>query len=258
MLRNIVLVIDAERTIRTAMSMWLQTQHPENESILISTVEEAQEILETKRIHAVITDWDVAENGDGEQLVRYLIEIGFDLSRVLICSSRTNREVIPEDINVAFVEKKNIENLKSWCEANIDPYPKTIHSGETERTLLVIDDNDLVRETFKTWVTHTYPELELQEAGSLAEAMECLEGDPRPYAVITDYDLGACTALDVHAAFEEVWGPEKAQQDIVVVSGLTRTDIGLTAINKGNLGDLSIWVEDRFYGARPSEDNISR
>jgi len=251
MLRNTILVVDDERTVRTAMSVWLQTKYPENESVLTATVEEAQAILDTRQIHAVITDWDMPENGDGERLLRFLMKTGFDFSRVLVCGNLKNRNNIPEDIDVAFVEKKDVESLKSWCDSNIDPYPQTIHSGNRESTLLIIDDNKLVRETFKTWVTHTYPALEIQEAGSLAEAMECLQEETTPYAVITDFDLGIGTALDVHVAFEEIWGSEKAQQDIVVVSGLTRTDIGLTAINKGNLGDLAIWIEDRFYKTHP-------
>ena len=34
------------------------------------------------------------------------------------------------------------------------------------RTLLVVDDDELVRETFLTWVSHTFPTLEVETAGT--------------------------------------------------------------------------------------------
>ena len=116
------------------------------------------------------------------------------------------------------------------------------------RTLLVVDDDELVRETFLTWVSHTFPTLEVETAGTLEQITESIEKAPSPYAVITDYDLGDFDANSVWRVLKENWGEDKANEDIVVVSGLEREDIGsMSFIGKGNLQAISTWIEEKFY-----------
>ena len=122
------------------------------------------------------------------------------------------------------------------------------YKDPAEDSQLIVDDDELVRETFLTWVSHTFPTLEVEVAATLEQVAQSSRNAPSPVAVITDYDLGDFDAMDVWEVYRDHWGQEKANEDIVVVSGLEREDIGAMAfIGKGNLQTISVWIEERFY-----------
>jgi len=248
MRKNVILVVDDDPGVRKISELWLTTYFPENEVRLASGVKEALEALEDQPIHAVISDWAMPEPGDGFDLAKKLQSSGFDLEQFLLTSGEITVGDLPEEPKVEFVPKGDLDSLKIWCASHIEPYQQARHKGERMRTLLVVDDDELVRETFLTWVTHTFPTLEVQIAGTMEQVAESIKKAPTPYAVITDYDLGNFDANSVWGVFRGHWGEEKANDDVVVVSGLEREDIGAMAfIGKGNLQVISAWIEERFY-----------
>jgi CheY-like chemotaxis protein len=188
------------------------------------------------------------EPDDGFVLAGKLEEYGFDMDQFLLTSGELSAGELPEGIDIQFVPKGDLDGLKAWCGDHIEPYQHVRHKNNEMRTLLVIDDDELVRETFLTWVSHTFPTLEVETAETLEQVTESIGKVPSPYAVITDYDLGDFDANSVWKLLKESWGESKANEDIVVVSGLEREDIGsMSFIGKGNLQAISSWIEEKFY-----------
>ncbi len=248
MKKNIILIVDDDPGVRKISELWLSTYFPENEVRLASGVEEAMEVLGEHSVHAVISDWAMPEQGDGVDLARKLKNCGFDLDQFLLTSGEVTVGELPNEPRIHFVPKGDLEGLKTWCADHIEPYPHVRHKDSEMRTLLIVDDDELVRETFLTWVSHTFPTLEVEVAATLEQVAQSSRNVPSPVAVITDYDLGDFDAMDVWEVYRDHWGQEKANEDIVVVSGLEREDIGAMAfIGKGNLQTISVWIEERFY-----------
>ncbi|MBO00153.1 MAG: hypothetical protein CL438_05735 [Acidimicrobiaceae bacterium] len=248
MKRNIILIVDDDPGVRKISELWIKTYFPDNEVLLASGVDEAIEILQNQPIHVVISDWAMPEPDDGFVLAGKLEEYGFDMDQFLLTSGELSAGELPEGIDIQFVPKGDLDGLKAWCGDHIEPYQHVRHKNNEMRTLLVIDDDELVRETFLTWVSHTFPTLEVETAETLEQITESIGKVPSPYAVITDYDLGDFDANSVWKLLKESWGESKANEDIVVVSGLEREDIGsMSFIGKGNLQAISSWIEEKFY-----------
>ena len=245
MRRNIILVVDDDPGVRKISELWLSTYFPDNEVLLADGVGEAIEAFEEQPIHAVISDWAMPEPGDGFLLASKLEDQGFDMGQFLLTSGELSAGELPESLDIQFVPKGDLDGLKTWCGDHIEPYQNVRHKNSEMRTLLVVDDDELVRETFLTWVSHTFPTLEVETAATLEQIAESIEKAPSPYAVITDYDLGDFDANSVWQVLKDNWGEDKANEDIVVVSGLEREDIGsMSFIGKGNLQESSTWIEE--------------
>ena len=146
--------------------------------LLASGVDEAIEILQNQPIHVVISDWAMPEPGDGFLLASKLEDHGFDMGQFLLTSGELSAGELPESLDIQFVPKGDLDGLKTWCGDHIEPYQNVRHKNSEMRTLLVVDDDELVRETFLTWVSHTFPTLEVETAETLSRSPNQSEKSP--------------------------------------------------------------------------------
>ena len=65
MKKNYILVADDSAMVQNAVRMWLEGAFPENPVLVADTVESAMEAFTTHTVHAVISDYEMPDVGDG-------------------------------------------------------------------------------------------------------------------------------------------------------------------------------------------------
>ena len=105
--------------------------------------------------------------------------------------------------------------------------------------LLVIDDSDLNNIAFSKWLSVVFPELSVKLSTSLAQAKR----NTNPTAVISDFDLGDSSVLDVVTWLGSV-------DNLLCVSGIYRPELEDTGVRfayKGDFNLIELWLQEKFY-----------
>jgi DNA-binding NtrC family response regulator len=195
------------------------------------------ELFHEHTVHAVISDYAMPKSGDGLKLALMLSGAGFDMSKFVLISGTKSAEDAYGDLDAmgaSYLKKSDLEGMKSWVTEHVESRPKPKVSG----ALAIIDDDKVVRASFINFAASQFPDVVCIEAGTVAELEQHLDSI---HAVISDYQLdGGETVLDVANLIDPV--------RLLCVSGLMRKDLGdIAFIGKGNLSEISAWIEAQFF-----------
>lgn len=237
MRKNYILIADDSKPVLHATAMWLNKHCPDNPVLTAENQSQALELFHEHNVHAVISDYAMPKSGDGLKLAFMLNGAGFDMSKFVLISGTKSAADAYDDLDTmgaSYLKKSDLEGMKTWVTEHVESRPKPNVSG----ALAIIDDDKVVRSSFINFAASQFPDVVCVEAGTVAELEAHIDSI---HAVISDYQLdGGETVLDVAKLID----PER----LLCVSGLMRKNLGdIAFIGKGNLSEISAWIETQFF-----------